>query len=74
MQLRAVIIEVPNLNRFEETLKTVDQQSLVIFDVDETLLIAKDMLLKPNVREIWNQYAKETIENPEIVPSGKYND
>lgn len=73
-QLRAIIVEAPDLNRFEEVLKTIDQQSLVLFDVDETLLLPKDLILNPYVREAWNQYAKETIENPEIVPYGKYDD
>jgi Protein of unknown function (DUF2608) len=73
-QLGATIIEAPNLNQFEETLKTIDQQSLVLFDVDETLLFPRDLILNPYAKEIWNQYAKETIENPEIVPTGKYDD
>lgn len=73
-QLRAIIIEAPNLNQFEETLKTIDQQSLVLFDVDETLLLPKDLILNSNAREIWKLYAKETLENPEIVPPGKYDD
>lgn len=73
-QLQAVIIEAPNLNQFEESLQTIDQQSLVLFDVDETLLLPKDLILNPYAREIWNQYAKETIENSEIVPPGKYDD
>lgn len=72
-QLSALIIEAPNLDRFEETLKTIDQQSLVLFDVDETLIIPKDSILNPNARGIWKLYAKETIENPEIVPPGKYD-
>ena len=63
-ELRAIIIEAPNLNRFEETLKTIDQQSLVLFDVVETLLLPKDLILNPYAREIWNKYAKEPIENP----------
>lgn len=73
-QLNAVIIEVPNLNQFEEFLEAVDPQSLVLFDVDETLLVPKDLILNPNVRELLNKYAKETIENPKIVPPGKYKD
>jgi hypothetical protein len=32
------------------------------------------LILNPYVREIWNQYAKATLENPEIVPIGKYAD
>lgn len=73
-QLRAIIVEAPNLNQFEETLQTIDQQSIVLFDVDETLLIPKDLILNLHAREIWNQYAKETIQNAEIVPPGKYDD
>lgn len=72
-QLRAIIIEAPNLNRFEEMLQNVDQQSLVLFDVDETLIVPKDLILNPYAKETWNRYVKETIENPEIVPLGKYD-
>ncbi len=72
--LSAVIVEAPNLNRFEDALETIDQQSLVLFDVDETLLVPKDLILNRNVREIFNKYARETVENPEIVPPGKYDD
>lgn len=71
--LSAVIVEAPNLDQFEKALETVDQHSFILFDVDETLLVQKDLILNPNVREIFNKYAKETIENPEIVPRGKYD-
>lgn len=69
-QLKAIIIEAPNLNLFEETLQTIDQQSLVLFDVDETLLVPKDLILNLYAKNEWNQYFKETFENPAIVPSG----
>lgn len=74
MQLNALIVEAPNLNRFEEALKTVNSQTLVLFDVDETLIVPKDLILNPYSKEVWKKYAKQTIENPEIVPPGKYDD
>lgn len=74
LPLNAVIHDVPNLNKFEESLQTLDQHSLVLFDVDETLIVPKDQILNPYMKDLWYQYAKETIHNPEIVLPGKYHD
>jgi len=72
--LSALIVEAPNLDPFEKELENVDQNSFVLFDVDETLLVPKDLILNPYAREIWNNFAKETIKNPIIVPPGKHHD
>ncbi|KAF3361638.1 hypothetical protein PHSC3_001761 [Chlamydiales bacterium STE3] len=72
--LSALILEAPNLDLLEKELEKVDQQSFVLFDVDETLIVPKDLILNPYVRETWNNYARETIENPSIIPLGKDGD
>jgi hypothetical protein len=42
----AVIIEVGNLELFKKEIETLDSQSLVVFDVDETLITPKDPFLR----------------------------
>lgn len=46
IQLHAKIIESPTFTQFEEVLETLDPDSLVLLDVDETLLVPKDGILK----------------------------
>lgn len=67
IDVEARIIEAPNLTSFEKELGEVNQDTFVLFDVDETLFTPKDLILNPYVRRSWNSYAKETIKNPEIV-------
>lgn len=67
----AHIIPIDNLDFFEKAVEQSNQQSLVLFDVDETLIIPKDLILRPTAWNIWNKYAKETIENPAICAPEK---
>jgi hypothetical protein len=55
----ALIIATPNLQLFEKALQRVDQQTLVLFDVDDTLIVSKDRILRCTVREFFNQYKHE---------------
>jgi len=70
----AQIIDAPNLDAFEIALKDVDQTSLVLFDVDETLVQPKDLILRLGARESWDQYAQETLHNPEVVHPEEFNE
>lgn len=45
--LEGIIFEIENLKKFEETLQKLDKSSLVLFDVDYTLLTPQDASLKP---------------------------
>lgn len=72
-QLSAVIIEAPNLDQFEKTVALSDEETFVLFDVDHTLIVPKDLLMRPSGDSpIWNKYIPLTIKNPDIVPPGKY--
>lgn len=70
--LHALIVEAPNLEVFQQALLKSDTNSLVLLDVDETLIIPKDLILRPCARKIWEKYAQQTLKNPEIVPPEKY--
>ena len=65
----ALIVESPTLDTFEGALASIDQETLVLFDVDETLIVSKDLILRPCARNLWKKYAKEAYENLEISPA-----
>lgn len=71
VQASAIIVEAPNLERFENEIQNVDEHSLVLFDVDDTLLISKDLVLRRSSREIWNKCRKEILCNPALVSQEK---
>lgn len=58
-QLHAKIIESPTLQQFEEVISTLDADALVLLDVDETLVVPKDCILKSGANNYWNQYTQE---------------
>jgi len=68
----ALIIDAPNLHLFEKTVKDIDQQSLVLFDVDDTLIVPKDLILRLCAWDDLNDYIMEALENPEVVAPEKY--
>jgi len=72
--LSGVIIEVPNLDLFEKAIQSSDQNSLVLFDVDGTLIESKDLILRSSAREKWFQFSKEILENPAVVPPGMHGE
>lgn len=59
--LNAEIITAPTLNIFEESLADIQQDTLVIFDVDDVLITCKDPTLqqanKEKLDRVCNQYA-----------------
>ncbi len=70
----SVIIDVTNLTLIEHELNKTDRNSLVLFDVDYTLLLPKDAILRPCGRTLKAKLVKEILENPVLVPVGKYTD
>lgn len=54
--LHGVIFEVKDLSKFEEEASKLNSSSLVLFDVDYTLLTPKDASLKPCGKELRRQY------------------
>lgn len=71
--LTAEIIQVDRLHLIEPHLQQLDQNALVLFDVDYTLTIPDDAILRPCGQKLVKQFSSEIIENPSIVPPGKYS-
>lgn len=71
--LRASIVESPDLHPFEKALESANEHALILFDVDDTLISAKDSLLRPSARGVWDRLAKSSLDNPEIPLTRKYD-
>lgn len=72
IQVHAKITETPNLAFLEHELQNVDEKCLVMFDVDDTLLEPKDLILRTGYFRQKEKLIKSYIQNPEVVPSNKY--
>lgn len=72
--LFGIIIETPDLILVAQELNKTDRNSLVLFDVDYTLLLPKDAILRPCGRGLKGKFVREILENPVLVPVGKYTD
>lgn len=72
VKLLANIIEIANLNDVGKEFLQLDDNSLVLFDVDYTLLIPNDAILRPCGQLLVNKFIKEILENPFVVPPEKY--
>jgi hypothetical protein len=57
----AVIVEAQNLDLFSRALAQVDSQTLVMFDVDETLLIPEDAILQAGMHPTFDRYQEEVF-------------
>lgn len=66
------ITHAPDLTVLELALKDVDEDTLVMFDVDETLITAEDCILRTSSRPISEKYLNNILRDPKIVPPGKY--
>lgn len=71
-QLHAGIVKIDTLNQVKDELLHADTDSLVIFDVDYTLIIPRDAIMGPCAKDLRRQLQKEIIDNPEVTPQGKY--
>lgn len=56
----AEIIEIDHLEKFEERVQSVDSSVLVLFDVDDTLIAPKDVILKKCNKKILHKLIKDT--------------
>ena len=54
--LNGIILEIENLDKFEEVVQKLGCKSLVLFDVDYTLLTPKDASLKPCGKDLRRKY------------------
>lgn len=74
LSLFAEIHRVDNLDDIKQNLPQLDQNSLVLIDVDCTLIIFDDAILHPSGQKAARKFITEILENPSIVPQGKYPD
>lgn len=74
VQLFATITETANLQPLEKLIPQLDEHSLVLFDVDETLIIPEDVILRPCAKEQAEKLTKDILENTKFVRKGKYKD
>jgi hypothetical protein len=66
------IVKMEEIKHFEKEVGDLDNHSLVLFDVDETLIVPKDAILSPRGRHLSRKLMVEILGNPAIVPPGKY--
>ncbi|MBS0621677.1 MAG: DUF2608 domain-containing protein [Verrucomicrobia bacterium] len=72
--LEARILETSDLTLFEQHLVDCDQRSLVLFDVDNTLIFPKDQVVRSSARKVWKKHAQDTIENPAVYGQEHWNE
>lgn len=53
------VLTIENFNRLEQEVEHLDSQSLLIMDIDYTLLIPKDMIMRPIARKMRNKILKD---------------
>lgn len=70
--LSATIVEVYTLQAIEQECSTLDKNSLVLFDVDYTLIAPEDAILGPQGEELKKKIMSKTLNDPFVVPEGKY--
>lgn len=59
--LQGRIIEAPDLQVIEDQLDMIDSNTLVAFDVDYTLIIPQDQVLKPQASSYLQKFVEETL-------------
>jgi hypothetical protein len=69
---QATIVEAPDLKPLEQALVSADEQTLVLLDVDDTLIKPSDQIFHPKARPLWENLNQSILKNPEIVPDNKY--
>lgn len=53
------VLTVENFDRLEKEVENLDEQSLLIMDIDYTLVIPKDMIMRPIARKMRNKILKD---------------
>lgn len=72
--LSAKIVQLDDIKYFKQEAGPLDKNSLVLFDIDYTLIVPKDVVLGPRGKKFSHKLIAEILENPDFVPPGKYPD
>lgn len=67
------IIEASDLTSFEEELKKIDDKALVVFDVDNTIIIPSDIILRKNAKPLVKKILTSLKEDKSSSPHYKYS-
>lgn len=67
-----VIIPVHDLVQFEQMALSLSENDLVLWDVDYTLILPKDRVLRYCNRQVYLRLIREILNNPDILPWDKY--
>lgn len=70
--LFAEVIQVADLNLLEGEFAHLDAHSLVLFDVDHTLIQPKDAILRKPAEALAQKYIQAILGNPVFAPPNKY--
>lgn len=68
----ALVVPVQDLISFEQELSRLDENALVLLDVDYTLIVPKDKILRNSNKQLLQQLSREILNNPKIMPEDKY--
>ncbi|MGI4775449.1 MAG: DUF2608 domain-containing protein [Janthinobacterium lividum] len=67
------ILHAPDLNEFEKYLSHADNQTLVVFDIDEVIFTSKDQVLNPNYKSYRDVLEKKLAEQVDADKQKKLN-
>ncbi len=70
---RCEVIETPDLVAIEEEIKKVDEKALVVFDIDNTLIIPSDMILRQNAKPLVKKILEKLREDKSSTPHYKFS-
>ena len=70
--LEGIVNEIHDFSLIAQQINQMDEQSLVVFDIDNTLMIPKDHILRPCNVVLFNRLFQNFLNNPKIVERNKY--
>lgn len=70
--INAVVVEAEDLSPIQAAIQSLDTNALVIFDVDDTLIMPADKILRSGNAVLADRLIQEILNDPIIVPPTKY--
>lgn len=68
---QCAIIEAPDLTKFEEEIKNIDDRALVVFDVYNTIIVPSDMILRHNAKPLLEKIDESIQNDKTFIPHYK---
>src|SRR3989338_2901932 len=70
LSLDGKIVQIDDIRLFEQEAGELNADTLVLFDVDQTLIMMQDAILWPHAKELSQKIMSEIHENPDLVSLG----